>query len=144
MKVHHNMFEKMLATKGVSKKDYATYAQIPYFTVAGWKKSNSVPAYAIVLLRNMPSAQTVTAKQLIDAGLPRAIFWNNNLTKTVPSDIFIVSTLKRAYNGFVIDGLVSFFGRDSVLLALMKYRNRLSDALIQKVFTHIDVSRVQA
>jgi len=45
-------------------------------------------------------------------------------------------------NDFVIDGLVSFFGRDSVLLALMKYRDRLSDTLIEKVFTHIDASRV--
>jgi len=133
MKVNNNMFEKMLAVKGVSKKSYAAYAQIPYFTVAGWKKSNRVPAYAMVLLKNMPSSQTVTAKQLIDAGLPRAIFWNNDINKSIPSDIFIVSTLKRAYNDFVIDGLVSFFGRDSVLLALMKYRDRLSDTLIEKV-----------
>jgi len=142
MKVKHDVFEQMLATKGVSKKAYASYAQIPYFTVAGWKKSDSVPAYAMVLLKNMSSSQMVTAKQLVDAGLPRAIFWNNDFTKRVPSDIMIVSTLKRAYNNFIIEGLVSFFGRDSVLLALMKYRDRLSDTLIQKVFTYIDDTRV--
>ena len=144
MKVSHNTFDKMLTIKGVSKKAYATYAQIPYFTVAGWKKSNSVPAYAMVLLKNMPAPQIVTAQQLIDAGLPRAIFWNNDLIKSVPSDIFIVSTLKRAYNDFVIDGLVSFFGRDSVLLSIMKYRDKLSDTLIQKVLHHIDNTKVPA
>lgn len=141
MKVNHQTFEQMLATKSVTKKAYATYTQIPYFTVAGWKKSNSVPAYAMVLLKNMSASRTVTAKQLIDSGLPRAIFWNNDLTKSVSSDIFIVSTLKRAYNDFVIEGLVSFFGSDSVLLSVMKYRDRLSDKLIQKVLHHIDTAR---
>jgi len=87
MKVNHQTLEQMLATKGVTKKAYATYAQIPYFTVAGWKKSDSVPAYAMVLLKNMPFSQTVTAKQLIDAGLPRAIFWNNDLFKPVPRSL---------------------------------------------------------
>ena len=143
MKVSHRTFEQMLATKSVSKKAYANYANIPYFTVAGWKKSGSVPAYAMVILKNMPSPQTVTAKQLIDAGLPRAIFWNNNLSKIVPSDIFIVSTLTRAYNSFVIEGLVDFFGKGTVLLAVMKYRDKLSDTLIQKVLHFIDTPRVQ-
>ena len=142
VKVNHNTFEKMLVIKGVTKKAYAAYAQIPYFTVAGWKKSNSVPAYAMVLLKNMPSPETVTAKQLIDAGLPRAIFWNNDLSKRVPSDILIASTLQRAYNDFVVDGLVAFFGRDSVLLAVLKYRDKLSDTLIQNVLYHIDTKRV--
>ena len=144
MKVNHNEFEKMLTLKGVTKKSYAAYAQIPYFTVAGWKKTSSVPSYAMVLLNNMPSSKSVTAKQLIDAGLPRAIFWNNDLSKRVPSDILIVSTLRRAYNDFVVDGLVVFFGRDSVLLAMMKYRDKLSDTLLQKVLHQIDTTRVQA
>ena len=109
MKVNHNTFEKMLAIKGISKKVYIAYIQISYFTVAVWKKSNNVHAYAMVLLKNITYSKTVTAKQL---------FWNNNLTKRVPSDIFIVSTLQRAYNDFVIDGLVAFFGKDSVLLAI--------------------------
>ena len=142
MKVNHQTFEQMLFAKGITKKAYASYAQIPYFTVAGWKKSNSVPAYAMVLLKNMPSSQIVTAKQLIDSGLPRAIFWNNDLTKCVASDILIVSTLQRAYNDFIVDGLVAFFGRDSVLLAMMKYRDRLSDTLMQKVLHQIDTTRV--
>jgi hypothetical protein len=144
MKTKHDLFEKMLDTKGISKKAFSNYAQIPYFTVAGWKKSGKVPSYAMLLLKNMPSPKTVTAKQLIDAGMPRAIFWNNDLSKTVPSDIFIVSTLKRAYNDFVIEKFIAFFGVDVVLAALMKHRDRLSDKLIHSVMSHVDTALASA
>ncbi len=136
MKVDHSMFEAMLHAKGINKKIFSQYAQIPYYTVAGWKKSGKVPAYAMVLLQNISSSKTVTAKQLIDAGMPRAIFWNNDLTKAVPNDIFIISTLKRAYNDFVVKKFIEFFGEDTVLAALMKHRDKLSDKLIHSVMTH--------
>jgi hypothetical protein len=136
MKIDHTLFESMLNAKGINKKTFAKYAQIPYYTVAGWKKSGKVPAYAMVLLQHIRSPKTVTAKQLIDAGIPRAIFWNNNLSKPVPNDIFIVSTLKRAYNDFVVKKFIEFFGEDTVLAALMKHRDKLSDELIHSVMTH--------
>ena len=136
MKIDHSMFEAMLNAKGINKKTFAQYAQIPYFTVAGWKKSAKVPAYAMVLLQNIPTPKMVTAKQLIDAGMPRAIFWNNDLSKSVPNDIFIVSTLKRAYNDFVVQKFIEFFGEDAVLAALMKHRDKLSDKLIDSVMNH--------
>jgi len=143
MKVAHSIFETMIQAKGINKKAFSKYAQIPYYTVAGWKKSAQVPAYAIVLLQNLPSPKTVTAKQLIDAGLPRAIFWNNNLTKPVPNDIFIVSTLRRSYNDFIIHKFIAFFGEETVLASLMKYRDKLSDTLIQSVMTHIHTPSAQ-
>ena len=136
MKVDHSMFESMLHAKAINKKIFSQYAQIPYYTVAGWKKSGKVPAYAMVLLKSIPTLKTVTAKQLIDAGMPRAIFWNNDLSKSVPNDIFIVSTLKRAYNDFVVKKFIEFFGEDTVLAALMKHRDKLSDKLIHNVMTH--------
>ena len=138
MKVDHSIFEAMLNAKGINKKTFSQYAQIPYYTVAGWKKSGKVPAYVIVLLKSVPSPKTVTAKQLIDAGMPRAIFWNNNLTKTVPNDIFIISTLRRSYNDFVIRKFIEFFGEETLLAALMKYRDKLSDKLIQSVMAHVN------
>jgi len=138
MKVDHSNFEAMLNAKGINKKTFSQYAQIPYYTVAGWKKSGKVPAYVMVLLKSVPSPKTVTAKQLIDAGMPRAIFWNNDLTKTVPNDIFIISTLRRSYNDFVIRKFIEFFGEETLLAALMKYRDKLSDKLIQSVMTHIN------
>jgi len=136
MKVDHSVFASMLNAKNINKKTFSKYAKIPYYTVAGWKKSGKVPAYAMVLLQNLPSPKTVTAKQLIDAGIPRAIFWNNNLNKPVPSDIFIVSTLKRSYNDVIIKHFISFFGEETVLAALMKHRDRLSDKLTHSVLHH--------
>ena len=136
MKVDHHEFESLLHAKNISKKTFSNYAKIPYYTVAGWKKSGKVPEYAMVLLKNMPSPKTVTAKQLIAAGIPRAIFWNNDLSKSVPNDLFIISTLKRAYNDFVVQKFVEFFGEDTVLAALMKHRDKLSDKLIDSVMNH--------
>ena len=144
MKIDHTLFESMLNAKSINKKTFAQYAQIPYFTVAGWKKSGKVPAYAMVLLQNIPSPKTVTAKQLIDAGMPRAIFWNNDLSKAVPNDIFIIATLQRAYNDFVVKKFIEFFGEDTVLAALMKHRGKLSDKLIHSVMTHTNATLASA
>lgn len=138
MKVSHDKFEFMLNVKGINKKVFAKYSQIPYYTVAGWKKSGKVPAYAMVLLESMPSTKTVTAKQLIDAGMPRAIFWNNDLTKEVANDIFIVSTLKRSYNDFVVKKFIEFFGEETLLASLMKHRENLSKELIDSVMSCTD------
>ena len=144
MKVEHQLFKSMLQTKSISKKAFSHYSKIPYYTVAGWKKSGKVPAYAIVLLKSMPNPKMVTAKQLIDAGMPRAIFWNNDLSKVIPNDILIVSTLKRAYNDFVIEKFIEFFGEDAVLAALLKHRDKLSDKLIHSVTDHINTSLASA
>lgn len=108
------------------------------------EKSGKVPAYALVLLKNMPFTKTVTAKQLIDAGVPRAIFWNNDLSKAVPSDIFIVSTLRRAYNDFIIDKFIEFFGEKNVLAVLIKHKDKLSDKLIDSITNHIHTSLASA
>lgn len=144
MKVDNQEFESMLNTKGITKRSFSHYSQIPYYTVAGWKKSGKVPAYAIVLLKSMPALKTVTAKQLIDAGMPRAIFWNNDLSKEVPSDIFIISTLQRAYNDFIIDKFIEFFGEEIMLTVLMKHKDKLSDKLISHVMAHIHTSLISA
>ena len=144
MKIDNIIFESMLHSKGINKKTFSQYAQIPYYTVAGWKKSGKVPTYAMVLLQTLPLPKMVTAKQLIDAGLPRAIFWNNDLTKVVPNDIFIVSTLTRSYNDFVVKKFIEFFGEDTVLAALMKHRDELSDKLIDRVLTYTNNALISA
>ncbi len=144
MEVKHQLFESMLHARGMTKKAFSEYSKIPYYTVAGWKKSGKVPPYVMVLLTTMPTSKTVTAQQLIDAGVPRAIFWNNNLTKSIPNDIFIVSILKRAYNDFVIDKFIAFFGEETVLAALMKHKDKLSNALLDSVTHHIHTSLASA
>ena len=138
MKQDHQTFEMLLKTKGISKKAFSAYSGIPYYTVAGWKKSGYVPAYAMVLLRRMPSTkEEVSAGELLEAGLPKAILWNNDPQKKVPVDIFIVATLQRAYNDFVVEKLAEFFGNERVLSALLTHRDRVSDELIARVTAHL-------
>jgi len=84
-------------------------------------------------LKNKP----VTAQELIDAGLPRAIFWNNNLSKEIPSDIFIIATLKRSYNDFIIEKFIEFFGKETMLYALITHKDQVSDQLYKRIISHI-------
>ncbi|WP_457602849.1 hypothetical protein [Nitratifractor sp.] len=138
MKIEHKAFETLLKAKGISKKAFSSYSGIPYYTVAGWKKSGQVPTYAMILLRNMPTAKAyVTAGELIEAGLPKAIFWNNDPDKKVPVDIFIVATLQRAYNDFVVQKLAEIFSGERILAALLKHKERVSDKLIEQVTAHL-------
>ena len=138
MKTAHKHFEALLKAKGINKKAFAAYSAIPYYTVAGWKKSGQVPAYAMVLLRSMPSAkEEVSAGELLEAGFPKAILWNNDPKKRVPTDIFIVATLERAYNDFIVEKLAVFFGNERILSALLKYKDRVSDRLVERVTTRL-------
>ncbi len=138
MKIQHKAFETLLKAKAISKKAFSAYTGIPYYTVAGWKKSGKVPGYAMILLRNMPTAKAyITAGELIEAGLPKAILWNNDPDKKVPVDIFIVATLQRAYNDFVVQKLAEFFGRERIFAALLRHKERVSDKLIEKVTAYL-------
>ena len=123
-KLPNSNFEALLKLKGISKKEFSKYSGISYNTVAGWKKKGEVPVYAVTILKQMPSRKkTVTAKELINAGMPKAVLWKNQSDKEVPVDIFIVSTLQKAYNDFVIDKLSQFFGKESVLSALLLHKD---------------------
>lgn len=144
MKVKHHEFEQMLNAKSLTKKSFSNYAQIPYYTVAGWKKSGEVPSYAMVILKNITTPKMVTAKQLIDIGIPRAIFWNNDLTKKVPSDIFIISTLTRSYNDFIIKKFINFFGEENILNAIIKHKERISNKLMNNILNNINTSLMTA
>jgi len=145
MKRDHKEFETLLKTKGISKKAFSTYSGIPYYTVAGWKKSGQVPGYAVILLRDMPTSKThVTAGELIEAGLPKAILWNNDPDKKIPVNIFIVATLQRAYNDFVVEKLAEFFGSERILAALLKHKDRVSDTLIEQVTAYLQDHKAAA
>ena len=137
-KVQNSEFEALLKVKGISKKEFSKYSGIAYNTVAGWKKKGEVPAYALTILKQMPSRKkTVTAQELIDAGMPRGVLWNNQSDKKVPIDIFIVSILQKAYNDFVIDKLAEYFGKKSVLSALLLHKERVSNTLAMQVAKHL-------
>jgi len=82
--------------------------------------------------------KTVRAQNLIDIGMPRAVLWNTNLSKEVDSQAFIVSTLIKAYNDFVIEKLVAYFGTDIVFESLNTYRDRVSEKLKNHVHIYIN------
>ncbi len=52
-KIDHKLFVNTLKAKGITQKVFAQYAKIPYDTVTGWKKKGKVPAYAMVIARDM-------------------------------------------------------------------------------------------
>ena len=81
MKINHLLFEKILTTKKVTKKAFSDYAKIPYYTVAGWKKSGTVPAYAMVIARDMVYRKMLDekAKQQMQRGLKDASTMELNL-----------------------------------------------------------------
>ena len=52
-KIDHTLFIHTLKAHGITQKAFAGYAKIPYDTVTGWKKKGKVPAYAMVILKDM-------------------------------------------------------------------------------------------
>lgn len=53
MEANNMIFEKLLAANNFKKRDFANYSKISYNTVTGWKKTNHVPPYAMVILKDM-------------------------------------------------------------------------------------------
>ena len=52
-KIDHKLFIDVLKANGITQKAFAEYAKIPYDTVTGWKKKGKVPAYAMVIAKDM-------------------------------------------------------------------------------------------
>ena len=53
MKIDHTLFVRTLKARGITQKEFSNYAKIPYDTVTGWKKKGKVPAYAMVIAKDM-------------------------------------------------------------------------------------------
>lgn len=88
------LFDAALAARGIQKREYATFANIPYDTVAGWKKRGIAPEHALTILKNMPFK--LTKKRVRTTPLKRqknsenknykilqAAFWGKNITVEV-------------------------------------------------------------
>lgn len=58
------LFDKVLKYHGMTKKEFANKSEIPYDTVAGWKRSGNVPKYAFVLLKKIAFTQNPRRHQL--------------------------------------------------------------------------------
>lgn len=99
MKIDHTLFARTLKARGITQKAFADYAKIPYDTVTGWKKKGKVPAYAMVIAKDMAYRKTLDTQAQIQmkrrykkdgATLPyllpkeqkriEAAFWGSNHT----------------------------------------------------------------
>lgn len=84
MEITNTIFETLLAKNNFKKKDFAEYSKIPYNTVVGWKKKAYVPAYAMVILKDMIYRKKldIETEQLFKRNIQSTINQNHNLTKT--------------------------------------------------------------
>ena len=62
MKLDHKLFIDTLKAHNITQKAFSEYAKIPYDTVTGWKKKGKVPAYAMVIVRDMAYRKTLNEK----------------------------------------------------------------------------------
>lgn len=53
VKIKNELFEQILKQNDITKKEFSQYSKIPYNTVVGWRKKEIVPAYAMVILKDM-------------------------------------------------------------------------------------------
>ena len=58
------LFDKALKYHNITKKEFANKAAIPYDTVTGWKRNNSVPNFAFVLLKKIAFTQNPRQHQI--------------------------------------------------------------------------------
>ncbi|MCT7595625.1 hypothetical protein N5U28_10400 [Aliarcobacter butzleri] len=100
MEITNKIFETLLTKNDFKKKEFADYSKIPYDTVVGWKKKAYVPAYAMVILkdmiyrkkldeeteklfkRNIIQPTTIQNYNLtkIEENKLKAVFWGTNFT----------------------------------------------------------------
>ena len=76
------LFDKALKYHGMTKKEFADKSEIPYDTVAGWKRSGNVPKYAFVLLKKIAFTEN-PGKHQIKLTSPRRMKITNRLIKEI-------------------------------------------------------------
>lgn len=83
MKITNTIFETLLIKNAFRKKDFAEYSKIPYDTVVGWKKKNHIPAYAMVILKDMIYRKKLDeeTEKLLKRNVQPMVNQNHNLTK---------------------------------------------------------------
>ena len=83
MEITNTIFETLLTKNNFKKKEFAQYSKIPYNTVVGWKKKNSVPAYAMVILKDMIYRKKLDeeTEQTLKRNVQTIVNQNNILTK---------------------------------------------------------------
>lgn len=127
MQVENRLFEQLINKNNITKKEFSDYSKIPYNTVLGWRKKGFVPAYAMVILKDMNYRKKFDEEELKSLSKTAALstklttkeqnrlksaFWGTNYTID-----FIVQEIKKG-NKKVIDKIkqnLSFDMKNQIL-----------------------------
>lgn len=126
------LFDAALAARGITKREYATFAHIPYDTVAGWKKRGIAPEYALTILKNMPlklnKKHITRAKKSFvhlhettkskNYKILQAAFWGKNVTvETILAKVQEQDPeyLKPIFKNVFYKDIVSLLGVDTII-----------------------------
>lgn len=103
MEVNVTVFEKLLTNNDLKKRDFANYSKIPYSTVTGWKKKKHVPAYAMVILKDMIYRKKIDLETMRDLK-KRDVVHNISYSLTTDEE----KTLKSVFWGtnYTLDDIV--------------------------------------
>ena len=126
------LFDRVLKYHGMTKKEFADKSEIPYDTVAGWKRSGNVPKYAFVLLKKiaftenprkhqfklLPARHTNITDKLIKE--IQVAFWGKNYEPT-----YILKEVKKGNPAFVKPFFENLFYGDILKLLPTKAIEKL-------------------
>jgi len=77
--------------------------------------------------------QKIQISKLIEAGVPRAVFWNTDINKEVDEDILLISVFQKGYNDAIIKVLFEFYGKEKFKTYVIKHKYRISKKLYSRL-----------
>ena len=108
------IFDQALKYQNISKKEFAQKSNIPYNTVAGWKRNASVPDFAFVLLKKIAFTENPRRHQL----------------KLQPTPIQLTEALKKEIQ-------VAFWGKDYEVSYILKQVRKGNSTFVKPFFENV-------
>jgi hypothetical protein len=109
-----SFFDRALKYQNITKKEFAQKSNIPYDTVAGWKRNGSVPDFAFVLLKKIAFGENPRRHQL----------------RFEPTPIHLTEELKKEIN-------VAFWGKDYEASYILKEVRKGNPKFIKPFFENL-------
>ncbi|NEW61717.1 hypothetical protein GSY74_10505 [Sulfurovum sp. bin170] len=125
------LFDNALKYHNITKKEFSQKSEIPYDTVAGWKRNGSVPNFAFVLLKKIAFTENPRRHQLrlkampikLTDGLKKEIqvaFWGKNYEVS-----YILKEVRRGNVAFVKPFFENLFYGDVLKILPIKAIEKL-------------------
>jgi hypothetical protein len=129
------LFDAALEARGITKKDFSTYANIPYDTVAGWKKRGIVPDNILSIIKTIPlqpkkkgrifKVKKNLANPTKNYKIIQAAFWGKNITveeilsKVKAHDVEIIKTI---FDNLFYKDIITLLGPDTIIALKPLYK----------------------